>query len=110
MSEPCICNFNYTKTCFSVTNKFRAYLLSYHMAKVLISGGSGMIGQALTRFLQKKGYEVMILSKGGKSSEQQGVSFANWDLNAGTMDEKAIEGTDHIVHLAGANVAEGRWT
>ena len=69
-----------------------------------------MIGQALTRYLLEKGYEVMILTRGSNKFKQNGVSFANWDVNAGTMDEKAIPGTDHIVHLAGANVAEGRWT
>jgi uncharacterized protein (TIGR01777 family) len=38
------------------------------------------------------------------------VKFAEWNVEKGTIDEEAIRESDYIVHLAGANVAEGRWT
>jgi uncharacterized protein (TIGR01777 family) len=38
------------------------------------------------------------------------ISYAQWDINKGTIDNRAIESADYIVHLAGANVADGRWT
>jgi uncharacterized protein (TIGR01777 family) len=82
------------------------------MATVLITGGTGLIGQALTKELLSKGYEVIILSRNPKKEKQTTgkVSYAAWNLAKQTIDEKAIQKADYIVHLAGANVAGGRWT
>jgi len=82
------------------------------MATVLITGGTGLIGQAITKELIAKGYDVIILSrnpnKGKRLTEK--LSYAAWDLVAQTIDEKAIQKADYIIQLAGANVAGGRWT
>ncbi len=81
------------------------------MATVLITGGTGLIGKALTKELLAKGYEVIVLTRNaGGQQKQTGLSYAQWDLEKQTIDDKAIQKSDYIVHLAGANVAGGRWT
>lgn len=82
------------------------------MATVLITGGTGMIGRRLTQLLIEKGYEVIILSRQSSvvNREESKVSFANWDMDQQTIDEKAIAKADHIIHLAGAGVADKRWS
>lgn len=81
------------------------------MATVLITGGTGLIGQALTQALVNKGYQVVILTRSVTNKKAaSNTSYAQWDVNAQTIDREAIQGADFIVHLAGANVAEGRWT
>lgn len=76
--------------------------------KVLISGGSGLIGQALTKALRKKGTEVVHLSR--KAGIHSGVKAFEWDVEKGTIDLDAFDGVTHIVHLAGAGIADKRWT
>lgn len=80
------------------------------MATILITGGTGMIGTALTKALVQKNHEVIIFSRHKKKSLQKNISYALWDVDNQTIDEEAIKSCDYIVHLAGANVAEKRWT
>lgn len=82
------------------------------MATVLITGGTGMIGRRLTQLLTAKGYEVIILSRQSPAASCQpgAVSYANWDVNKQTIDKEAIAKADHIIHLAGAGVADKRWS
>lgn len=80
------------------------------MATVLVTGGTGMIGQALTAALLKRGDEVMILSRGENRKSAGNISYAQWNPQAQTIDAAAVQKADYIVHLAGANVAGGRWT
>jgi uncharacterized protein (TIGR01777 family) len=82
------------------------------MATVLITGGTGMIGRALTKALLGKGYEVIILTRSpsGKSNEHPRLSYAGWDISRQEIDKTAIAKSDFIIHLAGAAVAEKRWT
>ena len=83
------------------------------MAKVLITGGTGMIGNSLSALLLQKGHEVIILTRNTaeqKKTDATGLSFAYWDVKARTIDAGAIAKADYIVHLAGAGVAEKRWT
>ncbi|TVR52508.1 MAG: TIGR01777 family protein [Puniceicoccaceae bacterium] len=72
--------------------------------KVLITGGTGLVGSALQPFLTTQGHEVAVLSRSG------GDGRIEWDPEAGRLDATALEGIDAVVHLAGANVADGRWT
>lgn len=75
------------------------------MPKVIISGGTGLIGQELCRQLEKKGYEAAILTrKPSKPNEYQ------WDVGAQTIDERVLDGAVGIIHLAGAAVADKAWT
>jgi uncharacterized protein (TIGR01777 family) len=82
------------------------------MTTVLITGGTGLIGMALTQALLEKNYKVIILSRGpGNKNESPGnVAFAKWDIQTNTIDAEALQKADYIVHLAGANVAGKRWT
>jgi uncharacterized protein (TIGR01777 family) len=81
------------------------------MATVLITGGTGLIGQALTTALLAKGYKIIVLTRNAKGKKAiPGVSYAQWDVAAQTIDSGAITQADYIVHLAGANVAQHRWT
>ena len=83
------------------------------MPTVLITGGTGLIGKALTDLLLQKNYEVIILSRssttGNRPSDTR-VRFAQWDIEKQTIDASAIRNADYIVHLAGAGVADKRWT
>jgi hypothetical protein len=80
------------------------------MATVLITGGTGLIGTALTRALVQRGYEIIIFSRSKRSTAEENISYAVWDVNNQLIDEEAIKKVDHVVHLAGANVGEKRWT
>jgi uncharacterized protein (TIGR01777 family) len=82
------------------------------MATVLITGGTGMIGRRLSAMLLEKGYEVIILTRDpGKPHEgaDPRLKYAAWDVNANTVDREAIASADHIIHLAGAGIADKRW-
>ncbi len=82
------------------------------MTTVLITGGTGMIGNAITQALLEKNYHVIILTR--KANEQMpavnNVSYAEWNIDTQTIDTEAIAKADYIVHLAGAGVADKRWT
>lgn len=77
------------------------------MKKVLITGGSGLVGSALSEKLQKNGYEVVWLGRSAKVGKFK--TFA-WDYTNNYVDPKAFEGITHLVHLAGAGIADKRWT
>jgi uncharacterized protein (TIGR01777 family) len=80
------------------------------MQTILITGGTGMVGQSLTNFLLAKGYQVIVLTRQKKQSSRAYFSFAQWDLNKGWIDPAAIAAADYIIHLAGEGVADKRWT
>jgi uncharacterized protein (TIGR01777 family) len=80
------------------------------METVVITGGTGLIGQALTSLLLERGYKVIILTRKPEAGTNKAVSYAHWDLKTQTIDQTAIQEADYIVHLAGANVGEKRWT
>ena len=66
------------------------------------------MGSRLTKLLQQKGYTVQHLSR---TPGQKGkTKVYGWDVTKGTIDEEAITSADHIVHLAGAGIADKRWT
>ena len=74
--------------------------------KVAVTGSSGLIGSALVPFLTSGGHEVRraVRRKPGGEGE------VRWDPAKGEIDTTALEGVDAVVHLAGENVAGGRWT
>lgn len=78
------------------------------MEKVLITGGSGIVGKHLSHKLQERGYSVAILSRA--KMQTAGVMVYIWNLNNSEIEEKAINNVDYIIHLAGANIGEKRWT
>jgi len=82
------------------------------MQTVLITGGTGMIGKAVTAALIQRGYHIIIVTRKIPPSKPatDNISYALWDVEAQTIDKEAIAKADHIIHLAGANVGEKRWT
>lgn len=78
------------------------------MAVILISGGTGLVGKALSKRLITEGHEVRILSRSPKSNDK--IKSFYWNVEKNEIDEKAFEGVEHIVHLAGSGIADKRWT
>jgi uncharacterized protein (TIGR01777 family) len=76
--------------------------------KVLISGGSGLVGTRLTELLLKKGYEVGHLSRNENSISK--VETIVWNVNNMLLNPKSIEKYDYIIHLAGAGIVDEAWT
>lgn len=76
---------------------------------ILISGGSGFIGKHLTYLLIEKGFSVSILSRSDKSNTAD-ISYFKWDVSNQTIEEAAVLNADYVIHLAGENIAEKRWT
>lgn len=80
------------------------------MQTILITGGTGMVGQSLTNYLLTKGYQVIVLTRQQKLSSRAHFSYAKWDVHQSWIDPAAIAAADYIIHLAGEGVAEKRWT
>ena len=78
------------------------------METVLIGGGSGLIGMRLSEMLSAIGYRVIHLSR--KENLKAKFPKYKWDLESKYIDPKAIEEADYIINLAGAGVADKRWT
>jgi len=78
------------------------------MKTVLITGGTGLIGRRLSALLHSRGYEVRWLSR--NESPESSYSCFVWDIKKGIIDEKAFENLDYIVHLAGAGIADEKWS
>ncbi|MBT4931352.1 MAG: TIGR01777 family protein [Flavobacteriales bacterium] len=78
------------------------------MAKVLITGGSGMIGTALTKLLLDAGHRVSHLSRNPVSKD--GYTAYKWDLDQDFIDLEAFKGVDTIIHLAGSEIVDHKWT
>lgn len=77
-------------------------------AAVLITGGSGLIGRHLTSMLLERGYRVSHLSRSaGKFGT---VRVFRWNPGMKILDPMVFEGIDYVVHLAGANIGQSRWT
>jgi uncharacterized protein (TIGR01777 family) len=77
---------------------------------VLITGGTGLIGSALRLLLIEKGYDVIILTREAASGSDAQYRNAHWDPVKQILDTGAIRAADYIVHLAGAGVADHRWS
>ena len=77
------------------------------MNKILITGGTGLVGSNLTKNLENLGFEVAFLSRNPKKGKHK---MFYWNPASGEMDPAAIQDTEAIIHLAGAGVADKRWT
>ncbi|WP_390453709.1 TIGR01777 family oxidoreductase [Chryseobacterium sp. Alg-005] len=71
---------------------------------VLITGAGGMLAQELSKKIDTK-YSVRFLTRKKHQSNEY-----EWDIHQKTIDESAFENVQHIIHLAGANISEKRWT
>lgn len=77
------------------------------MKSILIAGGSGLIGSALSQHLSANGYNVYVLTR--NKSLTKIPKFLFWDPKGGIIDPRALE-IPVVINLAGANVSTGRWT
>ena len=77
------------------------------MSIYLISGGSGLIGSALRTKLEAEGHRVRILSR-SPSDPEKGVF--HWNIAAKESDERAFDGLDYLIQLAGSGVVSRSWT
>jgi uncharacterized protein (TIGR01777 family) len=80
------------------------------MAKILITGGTGLVGTRLTQLLLAKGHTVVYLGRKGKEKPKAKVEIYHWNVEKGEIDPTAFTGVDAVVHLAGAGIADKRWT
>ncbi len=72
--------------------------------KILITGSSGLVGSALTRLLSSQGYSV------GRLLRSQQAEQPFWDINRKQLVLKEFANPDVVIHLAGENIGNGRWT
>lgn len=78
------------------------------MAVVLIGGGSGFVGMHLSRRLQRAGHEVRHLSRSQRPQAE--FETFQWDVAAQTIDDACFVGVDYVINLAGAGIADKRWS
>lgn len=77
--------------------------------KILISGGTGLIGREVTKQLKNEGHEVTLLSR------KAGTGKIEWNPEENKFDPKIVDGFDAVINLAGESIAgdnpiQGRWT
>jgi len=75
--------------------------------KVLVSGSTGLLGSAVVRALTAEQHRVTRLVR---TAATPGAVAISWDPAAKRLPAPALEGLDAVVHLAGENIAKGRWT
>jgi len=75
--------------------------------KILVSGSHGLVGKALIKSLTNDGHEIVRLVRRERSARAPEIE---WHPNHGRIDAEHLEGFDVVVHLAGENIASGRWT
>ena len=74
--------------------------------RITITGASGLIGTALVGHLKSEGHTVQRLVRRKVLSPDE----VFWDPRSGDIDLAALDGVDAVIHLAGANVGDKRWT
>jgi uncharacterized protein (TIGR01777 family) len=74
------------------------------MSKILIAGGSGLVGSLINRLAKAKGFETLILTR-SPSAENE----IKWNIKNKEIDELAFS-AQHIINLTGSGIADGRWT
>lgn len=75
--------------------------------RIAITGASGLIGTSLVPFLTTGGHTVSTLVRRQPAAEKNEIF---WDPERGILDPQALEGFDVVIHLAGENIGEVKWT
>ena len=77
--------------------------------KIAVTGSTGMIGTAVCDYFRRRGDQLFhIIRSETKYKGSEPTVF--WNIEKGSMDSQALEGMDAVVHLAGASIADRRWT
>ncbi len=79
------------------------------MENVLITGGTGLVGNQLVNRLKQQGFGVRVLSR-SKTIIDSSIDHYFWDPRNNKIDQEALKSVDHIIHLAGAGILDKRWT
>lgn len=74
--------------------------------RILVSGSSGMIGSSLVSSFVSSGHDVLKLVRHQPANENE----IEWDVEKSLLDLNSLEGLDAVIHLAGENIGDGRWT
>ena len=74
--------------------------------KIAVTGASGLVGRELVPTLRRNGFDVVRLVRRAVSADDE----VRWDPAGGTIDTAGLQGITGAIHLAGDNVASGRWT
>ncbi len=81
--------------------------------RILVTGGTGLIGSALVKSLHESGYEVIVLTRTPDRKQDtvpNGVRLQKWDAATPRGWGHLVSNVDAIVNLAGEGIADGRWT
>jgi uncharacterized protein (TIGR01777 family) len=88
-----------------------------HPLRIAISGSTGMVGNRLVSLLTILGHDVCRMVRTGSQTETDlkendplEAATIDWDPRSGLADPEQVSGFDAVIHLAGANIAGGRWT
>ena len=79
------------------------------MKTILITGGTGLIGMELAKKLKAKGNRLVLLTRTSRPVAPYDAVFS-WDPEKGEIDGNALKDVDILIHLAGAGIADERWT
>ncbi len=82
------------------------YERSGEAMRIAVTGSHGLVGSALVTLLTAGGHQPIRLVRG----EARGENEVRWEPSGGLRDPSRLEGFDGVVHLAGENIAAGRWT
>ena len=77
--------------------------------KILVSGAGGLVGSVLVPFLRSQGHDVRTLVRHSAGESEE----IHWNTETGELDRSKLDvwgDPDAVVHLAGENIAGGRWT
>ena len=79
--------------------------------RVAVTGASGLVGRSLVPFLTTGGHEALPLLRAAASEDELSAGSGHtWNPDSGLLQPETLETIDAVVHLAGENVAGGRWT
>jgi len=77
--------------------------------KLIIAGGTGLLGNRLIELLDKDKYEIYVLSR-SKTAQEGEVNYIKWDTNKNHIELPETVRPDIIINLAGAGIADKRWS
>lgn len=81
------------------------------MATYVITGGTGMVGRYITNVLVQQNHEVIVLTRNPENKiSTNRLTYAYWNPSENEIDNDIWKKADYVIHLAGAGVADKRWT